>query len=73
MSTLSVPLTARLEEYIDGLVRCGKATNKADAVRRALLRQAEEDAIMDILQSKKEIKEGKVVYGNLRTIIKKIS
>jgi putative addiction module CopG family antidote len=54
MSTLSVPLTPDLEEFINDMVRSGRAANKADVVRRAL-RKMEEDAYIEkILKAQQE-------------------
>lgn len=72
MTTLSVPLPAQLEEYISRVVKRGDAANKADVVRRALLRMAEEDAISAVLQAEREAADGKAVSGDLRKILKKL-
>ena len=72
MSTLSVPLTPSLEEFINSQVKMGNAANKADVVRKALRLLAEEDAINAVLLSQREAKEGKIFRGNLREIAKKI-
>jgi Arc/MetJ-type ribon-helix-helix transcriptional regulator len=70
MSTLSVPLTAPLEEYVKRMVRCGYASTKADVLRRALTRFIEEDAINAVLQAEQEAREGKVLKGNLHKLLK---
>jgi Arc/MetJ-type ribon-helix-helix transcriptional regulator len=72
MSTLSVPLTAELESFIADMVRSGVASNKADVVRRALTRMAEEEAINDVFRSQQEIREGRGVEGNIREILAKM-
>lgn len=59
MSTLSVPLTPQLEEFINDQVKSGRAANKADLVRRALTAMSEEEAVQAVLVAKKEIIEGK--------------
>jgi len=54
MSTLSVPLTPDLEEFINNMVKSGRAANKADVVRRAL-REMEENAVIEkILKAQRE-------------------
>lgn len=73
MSTLSVPLTAQLEEFVQRMVRRGSAATKADVVRRALTRYAEEEAILSVLRSEQEIKEGKAIKGDLKKIMKSLS
>lgn len=72
MSTISVPLPATLDEYVTNAVRRGDAASKADLVRRALRRFAEDEAINDVLRSQQEMREGKVMYGDLRKIVKKM-
>ncbi len=54
MSTISVPLPANLEEFIDRMVKSGNAANKADVVRKALRRMSDEEAVEAILRAQKE-------------------
>ncbi len=70
MSTLSVPLTPKLEEFINAQVKSGRAANKADVVRRALTAMTEEEAVQEVLLAQKEIREGKGLRGDLRELIK---
>ncbi len=72
MSTLSVPLTSELENFITAMVQSGKAANKADVVRKALTKMSEDEAIAAVLQSEREAKEGKVLYGDLRKLMKEL-
>ena len=72
MSTLSVPLDATLESFIDGMVRRGEAANKADVVRKALRRMSEEEAIQAVLQAEREIDEGKGLEGDLEELLAKM-
>lgn len=72
MSTLSVPLTPQLEEFINSMVRQGKAENKAQVVRQALRQFEEEEAVNALLQARKDVREGKVFYGDLDELAKKI-
>ena len=69
MSTLSVPLTPELEKFIDTQVRSGRASNKADVVRRALTRFSEDEAVEAVLRSAEE----PVLKGDLRELMKKIN
>jgi putative addiction module CopG family antidote len=69
MSTLSVPLTPDLEEFINDMVRSGRGANKADVVRRAL-RKMEEDAYIEkILKAQQEPS----LKGNLRELSAQIN
>lgn len=72
MSTLSVPLTPQLEEFINGQVKAGRAANKADLVRRALVAFSEEEAIQEVLLAQREISDGKGLRGDLRELAKRI-
>ncbi|OGG78294.1 hypothetical protein A3A36_03020 [Candidatus Kaiserbacteria bacterium RIFCSPLOWO2_01_FULL_52_12b] len=68
MSTLSVPLTPKLEGAIDNLVRSGYAPTKSEVVRRAITRLAEEEAVQDVLKAMRE----PMLKGDLRDLMKKI-
>lgn len=72
MSTLSVPLSAELEAFVSDMVRSGVASNKADVVRRALTRMAEEEAIDAVRRAQQEIREGEGVEGDIRKILAKM-
>jgi len=52
--TISVPLSADLMHALDELVRNGAASNKADAMRKALKKFAEDQAVERILRAQKE-------------------
>lgn len=67
MSTISVPLSPRLEEQLNHLVKSGYGSNKADVLRRALTRVSEDEAVLDVLRASKEVG----LYGDLRELAKK--
>ena len=69
MSTLSVPLSPELEKFINSQVKSGYAANKADVVRRALIRFSEDEAVRAVLEASQE----PVLRGNLRELMKKIN
>jgi len=71
MTTLSVPISPGQAEFINSLVKNKKASNKADAVRKAIDLLAEEEAFASVLKAEQEVLEGKVIYGDLRKILKK--
>lgn len=54
MTTISVPLNAESEKYIEILVSTGYGSNKADAIRRAIKHVAEEQAIQSVLKASQE-------------------
>ena len=72
MSTLSVPLTPRLEEFINRMVGQGYAENKAQVVRRAIAKLAEDEAVAAVLCAEQEIREKKVLYGDIDMLAKKL-
>ena len=65
MSTLSVPLTPQLEEFIKQQIKSGEAPNKAFVVRKALMRMREEESVTRVLLSQREAREGKLLRGDL--------
>ena len=72
MTTLSVPLAPNLENIVNSFVKEGYASNKAEVVRKALIRLAEEKAINDLLEAEQEVREGKFFRGDLDELVKKI-
>lgn len=72
MATLSVPLPAQLEEFINAMVKRGRASTKAEVVRQALSWYAEEEAVQAVLRAEQEFRDGKEIRGDLRTVLKKM-
>ncbi len=72
MTTISVPITGEQEKFINDLVKSGKAANKAHAVRYAIQRLSEEEAIAAVFEGEREIADGKGMRGDLRKLLKKI-
>ncbi len=68
MSTISVPISSKEERFIAVYIKEGKAENKAQVVRRALGRLAEEEAVQTILRAQKE----PLLTGDIRTLMRKI-
>lgn len=68
MSTITVPLNAEQIEHLDALV-VEYGSSRAGVMRKALVRLAEEEAVNAILQSQREIAEGKILHGDLRKIL----
>jgi Arc/MetJ-type ribon-helix-helix transcriptional regulator len=69
MSTISVPLSAELQESLDSLVASGAGSNRADVMRRALEKFSEEEAINDVLIAEREVRQGKILRGDARKIL----
>ncbi|TSC80761.1 MAG: hypothetical protein G01um101429_70 [Parcubacteria group bacterium Gr01-1014_29] len=70
MTTLSVPVPPKLEELVNSLVKRGYGANKADVVRKALELLAEEEAIKTVREAQQEVRDGKVLKGDIRRLIK---
>ena len=68
MTTISVPLPAHLLIALEELVKSGHASNKADAMRKALQKYVEEQAVEDVLRASKEPR----LRGNLHALAKKL-
>lgn len=68
MTTLSIPIPAELETFIEQEIEHGRSPNKAAVVRRALHRLAEEEAVFAVLRSHTE----PVLRGDLRRLAKKL-
>lgn len=70
MTTLSVPISSELESFIESQIKSGESPNKAAVVRKALTRLAEEEAIRDVLIAQQDVREGKIIKGDLREILR---
>ena len=68
MSTISVPISSKLEESINNLIESGYGSNKADVVRRAITHLAEDEAVQVVLRAMEE----PTLRGDLRKLAKKI-
>jgi Arc/MetJ-type ribon-helix-helix transcriptional regulator len=62
-----------LELEIEKLVKSGFASNKAAVVRRAIEKLAEDEAVNAVLIAEREIADGKLLKGDLRELMKKLS
>jgi len=72
MSTLSVPLNRELEEFVELQIKEGEASNKADVVRRALIKMKEDLAFERLHKSLQDVKDGNVFKGDLDKLVNKI-
>jgi len=69
MSTLSVPLTPELENFINEMVSENKSDSKAELVRRALYLYQENIVLGEVLQAKNDIGNGDVYEGDLKSLM----
>ena len=58
---------------VDVLVEQGYASTKAALVRQAITKFVEDQAVFAVLQSEQEAREGKILRGDLRRLLKKRS
>lgn len=65
MTTISIPITKELDDYIEEQVRLGNASSKAELIRRAIIKFKEDEFINSILRAEQEINEGKILKGDL--------
>ena len=72
MTTLSIPIPSELEMFIKREIEQKRSPNKAAVVRRALHRLAEEEAVQAVLQSEREVEEGKILRSDLQVLAKRI-
>jgi Arc/MetJ-type ribon-helix-helix transcriptional regulator len=70
MTTITVPLSESLNEFLETQVKIGNASSKADLVRTAIKRYKEEEFIKMIQLSRQEIKDGKGLTGDLDDLSK---
>jgi Arc/MetJ-type ribon-helix-helix transcriptional regulator len=68
MATISVPLSPELQERLDFLVAGGAGSNRADVMRRALEKYAEDEAVNAVLKAQRE----PTLRGDLRKLLKEI-
>lgn len=67
MTTISVPITANLEEGLNNLILNGKGSNKAELVRRAISKMIEDEAVETVLKAMEE----PTLRGDLRELAEK--
>ncbi len=73
MTTITIPINAELERFIEEELKNGKSETKAHVVRYALLRLKEERAIERLEEAERDILDGRVYRGSLTKLAKKFS
>jgi Arc/MetJ-type ribon-helix-helix transcriptional regulator len=71
MTTITVPISAELEQFIKEELAHGTSESKAHLVRYALMRLKEERALERLSEAEKDIAEGRVYKGSLTKLAKK--
>lgn len=72
MGILSVSLTPELEKFIEDEVSSGEFESKGQLIKKALRKFEEELVISRILKASAEAKEGKVLRGDLKELLKQV-
>ena len=72
MTTITIPISKELEDFIDEEISYGGIETKAGLVRYALLRLQEERALSRLQEAEMDIQHGRVYGGDLRTLLKKM-
>ncbi len=70
MTTISIPISTALNEFIEEQVKLGNASSKAELIRRAIIKFKEDQFIESILKAKQEIKDGKGLTGDIDELAK---
>ena len=65
MTTISIPLNSRLNDFINEQVRIGNASSKAELIRRIIIKYKEEVFIKSLQEAEEDIRMGRVFTGNL--------
>lgn len=73
MATLTIPINAELEQFINDELKSGKSETKAHVVRYALMRLREERALERLREAEEDIREGRVYSGSLKKLAKKFA
>jgi Arc/MetJ-type ribon-helix-helix transcriptional regulator len=72
MTTVSVPIPHTYEAAIEALVKRGYGANRSDVIRKAIALLLEEEAVMSVLRAEQEVRDGKILRGDLREVLKKL-
>ncbi len=72
MTTITVPITKELENFIEEEISSGRSETKAGLVRLALTRLQEERALSRLSEAERDIQEGRVYRGSLKTLLAKM-
>lgn len=72
MTTITVPISKELEQFIEEEISFGVSETKAGLVRYALSRLQEERALSRLSEAERDIQEGRLYQGNLKDLLKKM-
>jgi Arc/MetJ-type ribon-helix-helix transcriptional regulator len=72
MPTVTIPLESELFEFIEEEIREGNADTKTQVIRQAIRRLREERAFTRLREAESDIREGRLLQGDLREILAKL-
>ena len=72
MTTITVPISIELENFIAEEISSGTSETKAGLVRLALSRLQEERVLSRLLEAERDIVLGRVYKGDLKTLLTKM-
>ena len=72
MPTVTIPLESDLFEFVEEEIREGNAETKTQVIRQALRRLREERAFTRLREAESDIREGRLLQGDLRSLIEKL-
>lgn len=70
MTTITIPISKELEDFIDEEILYGAIETKAGLVRYALSRLQEERALSRLQEAEIDIKHGRIYNGDLKKLLK---
>lgn len=68
MSILTISIDATIEKFLDNQIKNKKAESKSQLVRDAIHFFREELELRDLMLGSKEVREGKLLKGDLRKL-----
>ncbi len=72
MPIITVPLENDLFAFVEEEIREGNAETKTQVIRQALRRLREERAFNRLREAESDIREGRLIQGDLRALIDKL-
>jgi Arc/MetJ-type ribon-helix-helix transcriptional regulator len=72
MPIITVPLEGTLFDFVEEEIREGNAETKTQVIRQALRRLRDERAFTRLKEAESDIREGRVVQGDLRALLDKL-
>lgn len=72
MAVVTIPLDSDLIEFIEEEIREGNAETKTQVIRQAIRRLREERAFTRLREAESDIREGRLLQGDLRALIDKL-